>query len=164
MRISLIIPCHNEEKTLHRSIASWLSQTRPADEIIVVDDASSDGSPAILKEYEGKIRVVRTTGARGNKSYAQEYGLGFVTGDVLVMSDADTLLHPDFIRYIEEDMADPTNEEKKAAPPATPDTQGPKLTNRGKAKISVSVELDLDDAAVFNLKGEGIKTVTVVSN
>jgi hypothetical protein len=54
------------------------------------------------------------------------------------------------------------NEESKLSKPE--ETPKPTTGNRGKAKIEVHVELDLDDAAVFDLRGEGIKTVTVVSN
>ena len=44
----------------------------------------------------------------------------------------------------------------------SPVPQPPK--SRGKAKIEVKVEFELDDATVFNLQGDGIKTVTVVTN
>jgi hypothetical protein len=57
------------------------------------------------------------------------------------------------------------NEDPKAPkPPKPPEPAQPATGKRGTAKIEVHVELDLDDAAVFDLRGEGIKTVTVVSN
>jgi len=49
--------------------------------------------------------------------------------------------------------------EPTTAPPAAPYSG-----KRGKVKIEIKVEFDLDDASVFDLKGEGIKTVNVVSN
>lgn len=108
MKISLLIPCHNESKTLERSIESWLVQTRIPDQIIVVDDASSDSTPYILDQYKDRVTVVRTPRCTGNKSGAQEYGLQFVTGDVFATTDADTLLDPHFIERIEEDFSDPS--------------------------------------------------------
>ena len=108
MRISLFIPCHNEEKSIRTSIASWLNQTRSPDEIIVVDDSSTDATPAILAEFADRLTVVRTPKNSGNKSYAQEYGMQFITGEVFVTSDADTILHSNFIEMIEKDFADPT--------------------------------------------------------
>jgi len=84
-----------------------MNQSRKPDEIVVVDDSSTDSTPAILQEYADHIRVVRTPKNLGNKSHAQEYGLSFITGDVFISTDADTLLHPDFVRRIEEDFADP---------------------------------------------------------
>ncbi len=110
MRITLFIPCHNEAQAIRQSARSWLNQTRPADEIIVVDDSSTDATPLILREPEfaGKITVVRTPRNLGNKSHAQEFGLQFVTGDIFVTSDGDTLLAPDFIERIEKDFENPT--------------------------------------------------------
>lgn len=104
MRISVLIPCYNEEKTIYACVESLLTQTRPAEEIIVVNDGSTDKSPAILRSFGRKIRLVYTRRNTGNKSYAQEYGLRFVTGDVLVMTDADTMLAPDFLERIEKDF------------------------------------------------------------
>ena len=51
MKISLLVPVYNEEKSIRRSVESWLAQSRPIDEIIVVDDCSTDRSPEILKEF-----------------------------------------------------------------------------------------------------------------
>lgn len=107
MRVSMLIPCHNEQALIRQSVASWLSQTRPPDEIIVVDDSSTDATPQILAEYEGKITVVRTPQNLGNKSYAQQFGLQYVTGDVFVTTDADTVLAPDFVERIAKDFEDP---------------------------------------------------------
>jgi cellulose synthase/poly-beta-1,6-N-acetylglucosamine synthase-like glycosyltransferase len=107
MRVSLLIPCHNEETLIRLSIASWLSQTRPPDEIIVVDDSSTDGTPAILAEFADRVTVVRTPSNLGNKSYAQEFGLRFVTGEMFITTDADTVLAPDFVERIEKDFVDP---------------------------------------------------------
>ena len=50
MRISILIPCYNEEKSVRKSAESWLSQTRPADQILIVDDCSKDKTADILYE------------------------------------------------------------------------------------------------------------------
>ncbi len=108
MLISLLVPCYNEERSIRTSVLSWLSQSRPLDEIIVVDDASTDGTPEILKEFAGRITVVRAQKNLGNKSFAQEFGLQFVNGDIFIVTDADTILREDFVERIEKDFADPT--------------------------------------------------------
>lgn len=108
MKISLLIPCYNEERSIRKSALSWLSQTRPADEIIVVDDCSRDRTAEILEEFKGRITVVRTPKNSGNKSSAQEYGLQFVTGDVFIATDGDTLLDSRFVERIEKDFYDPS--------------------------------------------------------
>lgn len=107
MHITILVPCFNEERSIRTSVRSWLNQTRPADEIVVIDDSSTDDTPNILREFGDKITVVRTPRNFGNKSYAQEYGLQFVKGEVFVTTDADTSLKEDFVERIEKDFADP---------------------------------------------------------
>ncbi len=100
MRVSLLIPAYNEEKTIKQCIVSCLNQSRPPDQIVVVDDCSTDKTPQILAEFGSQIEVVRTPAQSGNKSKAQEFGFQFINGDILIMTDADTILHPDFIKNI----------------------------------------------------------------
>jgi cellulose synthase/poly-beta-1,6-N-acetylglucosamine synthase-like glycosyltransferase len=107
MKISLLVPCYNEETLLRGCIESALAQRRPFDEIIFVDDCSKDATPEILTEYGDRIIAKRTPQNTGNKSHAQEYGLQFVTGDVMVTTDGDTVLHPDFVFEMEKDFQDP---------------------------------------------------------
>lgn len=106
MKVSILIPCYNEELTIERCLLSCINQSRPADEIIVVDDSSTDGTMSVLRQYEEYITIVQTSQNTGNKSYAQEFGLRFVTGDVFVTTDGDSMLHRDFIKIIEADMKD----------------------------------------------------------
>ncbi len=100
MRISLLIPAYNEEKTIRQCLNSCLNQSRPPDQILVVDDCSTDKTPQILSEFGDQIEVVRTPHQSGNKSRAQEFGFQFIRGDILIMTDADTILHQDFIKNI----------------------------------------------------------------
>lgn len=60
----------------------------------------------ILKRFGNLVRVVQTPFNRGNKSYAQEYGLQFIQGDVFITTDADTLLHPRFVEEVEKSFQD----------------------------------------------------------
>lgn len=108
MKISLLVPCYNEELALEASLQSCLSQTRAFDEIIFVDDCSKDRTPEILARYTDRITAVRTPRNTGNKSSAQEYGLRFVTGDIMVTTDADTLLDPHFVEEIEKSFQNPS--------------------------------------------------------
>jgi len=107
MKISLLVPCYNEEKSLDACIQSCLSQTRPFDEIIFINDSSTDKTPKILARYADHIVIRKTLKNTGNKSGAQEFGLQFVTGDIMVMTDADTLLDPHFAEEIEKSFQNP---------------------------------------------------------
>ena len=102
MKISILIPCHNEEHGIARCIQSCLDQSRKPDQIVVVNNGTTDGSTKILESFGDKITLLNTQ-VLGNKSFAQEYGLKYVTGDVFIATDGDTILDKDFVKYIEED-------------------------------------------------------------
>lgn len=57
------------------------------DEIVVVNDGSTDNTKKILEGFGKKIKLINIEKATGNKSHAQEYGLRFVTGDVFIATD-----------------------------------------------------------------------------
>lgn len=102
-----MIPCFNEEKSIKKCVESCLNQTRKADEIVVVDDSSTDNSLQILKSFGKRIKVVRVKKRLGNKSYVQEYGLKYVTGSIFIATDGDTVLERNFVKKIEENFNDP---------------------------------------------------------
>jgi cellulose synthase/poly-beta-1,6-N-acetylglucosamine synthase-like glycosyltransferase len=107
MKISLLVPCYNEEKSLEASIQSCLNQTRKFDELVFVDDSSRDKTLEILTRFGDQIIAKSTPRNTGNKSSAQEFGLQFITGDVVVMTDADTLLDVKFVEEIEKNFKNP---------------------------------------------------------
>lgn len=102
--IAILIPAHNEEMSIAVSVQSCLNQTRTADQIIFINDGSTDRTGEILARYGDKIHVVTIPKATGNKSRAQEVGLTFVTSDIVVMSDADTIIDSRFLERIEADF------------------------------------------------------------
>lgn len=104
MKISILIPCYNEEKSIALCIKACLNQTRQPNQILVVDDGSTDDSPKILAGFGDKIEVVRIPYATGNKSYAQEFGLHFISGDIFVATDGDSFLDKDFLKIVEADF------------------------------------------------------------
>lgn len=103
MKISILIPCHNEEKFVQKCVESCLAQTRKPDQILVVNDGSTDRSAEILALFGRDIEVLTLPIATGNKSYAQQRGLPYITGDVFIATDGDTILDPNFVSYVEED-------------------------------------------------------------
>jgi len=87
-RLSVVIPVFNRASTIRRAIDSVLGQTvRPA-EIIVVDDASTDETPDVLKTYNSQIRTIRLTQNRG-ASFARNRGVRDSTGEWIAFLDSD---------------------------------------------------------------------------
>jgi len=94
-KVSIIIPARNEEKNLPFILNSLKAQTVQPDEIIVVDDFSSDATVEIAGKYN--VKVIHNTELPDNwtgKTWAVWNGFLQSTGDILVFLDADVRLAP----------------------------------------------------------------------
>jgi glycosyltransferase involved in cell wall biosynthesis len=98
LKISIVITVYNYERYVGLAIDSALNQTCPADEIVVVDDGSSDGSRQIIAGYGDKIRAIFQAN-QGNIA-AFEVGYREATGDVLLFLDADDILLPTAVEAV----------------------------------------------------------------
>lgn len=87
MEISLIIPSYNRGSILKRALYSALEQSRPPDEIIVVDDGSTDHSAQMLKQEFPQINTI----VQNNRgvSAARNTGIQQATGDWIAFLDSD---------------------------------------------------------------------------
>lgn len=106
-RFSVIIPAYNSATTLARAIDSVLAQSYPAQEIIVVDDGSTDRTFEVVARYGEKVRYIRQDNA--GVSSARNRGALAASGDWLAFLDADDWYYPDRLRlhaaWIQEDAA-----------------------------------------------------------
>jgi glycosyltransferase involved in cell wall biosynthesis len=92
-QFSVIITCHNQAIFIQDAVNSALAQSYKAREVIVVDDASSDGSVDILKLFGNSLRLIcppKNIGANP----ARNLGASAAVGDYLVFLDGDDLLSP----------------------------------------------------------------------
>ena len=92
--VTVVIPCYNYARYLPQAVASALSQSGVAMDVVIVDDASTDDSLAVarrMSEENGRVRVI---GHSTNKGPVQTFndGLALATGEFLVRLDADDLL------------------------------------------------------------------------
>jgi glycosyltransferase involved in cell wall biosynthesis len=85
--VSAIVPTHNRAATLHRALASVFGQTRPPDEVIVVDDASTDDTAAVLRDFPA-ARVVRLE-RNGGAAHARNEGIRHAAGELIAFLDSD---------------------------------------------------------------------------
>lgn len=111
MKLSIIVPIYNVEPYLRRCIDSILAQTYRDFEIILVDDGSPDGCPAICDEYARKdSRVVVIHKENGGLSDARNAGLDIARGEYIGFVDSDDLIHPQMyevlIHFLETCSAD----------------------------------------------------------
>lgn len=102
MRVSVIIPSHNAERYLGQAIGSALDQTLPPVEVIVVDDASSDGSLEVARRFEARFpNVVRVYAEQcRNAPRVRNYGASIASGDALMFLDSDDVLAPDSLEAL----------------------------------------------------------------
>jgi len=102
--VAVLVPAYNEEKVINRTIRSVLDSTYPNLHVIVIDDGSKDRTCEVARaEFAEEIARGRVTVLRqenGGKAKALNYGLQFVTEDIFVGIDADTLIANDAIAYL----------------------------------------------------------------
>ncbi len=84
--VSVIIPTYNREQWLPHAIESVLQQTRPAQELIVVDDGSTDATADVVRRYPDVIYVRRE---RKGPSVARNTGVEICTGEWIAFLDSD---------------------------------------------------------------------------
>lgn len=94
--LSVIVPVFNSADTLERCVSSILSQQVDGLELILVDDGSTDGSPALCDRLSGaddRVRVIHR--ANGGLSSARNTGIDAATGTWIAFADSDDELAPD---------------------------------------------------------------------
>lgn len=112
--VTVLVACHNEEAVVDGLVERLLRLDYPAGllELVVIDDASSDRTGALLDGWairQPQLRVVhRPPGSPGAKSGALNAGLEQATGEIAIVFDADHQPHSDVVRRLARHFQDPT--------------------------------------------------------
>jgi len=110
MKLSVIIPVYNEVESIE-IILKRVQATKLANEILVIDDGSKDGTRDVLKKLDGKqsVRIILHEKNQG-KGAAVRTGMAAAKGDVLLIQDADLEYdprdYPELLKPIQENLAD----------------------------------------------------------
>ena len=99
IRISAVMPAYNAEKHIRRAIESIIKQSRPADEIIIVDDGSTDGTADIIRKYGDKIKYVYQENA--GEAVARNRAIEEAACEWVAFLDADDEWLPENLEILE---------------------------------------------------------------
>ena len=98
---SVVIPLFNKERHVERAVRSAAAQSKPPSEIIVVDDGSTDGSAAVVKQLAGELANIRLMQQdNGGVSRARNVGIECSASEYIAFLDADDEWSPDFLEEI----------------------------------------------------------------
>ena len=109
IKITILIPAHNEGASIKNTIESLLDNTYPNKEIIIIDDHSTDHTFELCYPYykRGQIKLIKRPEGKGSKSGAINFGIVFATGEVILVMDGDTLLERGALKDVASAMTMP---------------------------------------------------------
>lgn len=97
--VTALVPAHNEETVIRRTLAALLESDYPQLEIIVIDDGSEDGTARLAEAYaERGVRLIRQP--KSGKASAVRAGFAAAQHPIVVALDADTLFRPSTVRNL----------------------------------------------------------------
>lgn len=92
MKLSIIIPCYNEEKMIKvtlKKIGDYFQNRDEKFEIIVIDDGSKDNTFQVVKDFDPDIKILKNNKNQG-KGYSVKRGMLASSGDIALLMDADS--------------------------------------------------------------------------
>ena len=111
MKISVIIPCFNEENTIKKIVEKVRENSNFFLEIIIIDDHSSDKTREIIEnDLKTKVDLIILNDQNYGKGFSVRKGIDAATGDIILIQDADLEYNPSdygkLLKPIMDDVAD----------------------------------------------------------
>jgi cellulose synthase/poly-beta-1,6-N-acetylglucosamine synthase-like glycosyltransferase len=108
--ISIVVPAYNEERAIRRTVDSLLELEYPPDrrQILIISDASSDGTDEIVREYADKGVELLRLAQRSGKTAAENAALPLLRGSIVVNTDATIRILPSALKPLIRVFQDPT--------------------------------------------------------
>jgi len=108
--LTIVVPAYNEERAIRRTLDSLLEIDYPADrrKILVVSDASTDGTDDIVRGYADRRVELLRLNQRSGKTAAENAALTRLDGEIVVNTDATIRILPDSLKPLVRAFADPT--------------------------------------------------------
>ncbi len=100
--VSVIMPCHNGAATLTQAVESVLAQSYAGWELLIIDDASTDGSVAVAEEYcsqDSRIQLIHTPASTGKPATPRNVGIKAATGRYIAFLDCDDMWLPQKLEH-----------------------------------------------------------------
>lgn len=150
MKISVIVPAYNAQKTIHQSIEALLAQEYPKEhyEVIIIDDGSSDGTADVVKAYPVKYLHQRNQGP----ATARNAGAREAQGEIILFTDSDCV---PFANWIAEMVKPFENKEVVAVKGA--------YKNKQKSMVARFAQLEFEERFEMLKKAESIDMVDTYS-
>jgi cellulose synthase/poly-beta-1,6-N-acetylglucosamine synthase-like glycosyltransferase len=108
--VTIVIPAYNEERQIRGAVEAILAQDYPPAkrQLLVLSDASSDGTDDIVREYADRGVELMRMPARSGKSAAENASVVRIRGEVVINTDASVRLHPRAVGLLVQALMDPT--------------------------------------------------------
>lgn len=97
MHASVIMPTYNKARFLARTLASYEAQTSSSYEIVVVDDGSSDDTPAVIARYAERLPIRSASHPNRGRAFTRNRALELARAPIVIFSDDDRLVGPGFV-------------------------------------------------------------------
>ena len=102
LKISVIIATRNRCSLLKKALESLTRQSRPPDEVIVVDNNSTDDTRKICEDMRNVLPLTYVFEGRKGASFARNAGIRKATGDIICFIDDDCIADERWLEYMEE--------------------------------------------------------------